>query len=271
MNFLERFAIYWNDYKFLAATLGLVLWVFLVRYVVQHFQEMMMRFTHRPGSAANEAFTHTASIPAGIALFLVGIWLFSEISGMGSPALVWVREGTVFGLLLLVTFFVFRFTDEMVHLQTDQYNKSSSLIHMAGWITKGAALTLFVLIVLELAGIPTTSVMIVLAILLFVLGAYVFLTTQAKNKTANTGNVESQLNMSGDGGGIEKELATGAQIKLENGPEGTILEVGWQSTRIQNQEGGLLIVPNARVHQSLVRVTRVAPTPTEEKVPAAWN
>lgn len=257
MNFLERFAIYWNDYKFLAATLGLVLWVFLVRYVVQHFQEMMMRFTHRPGSAANEAFTHTASIPAGIALFLVGIWLFSEISGMGSPALVWVREGTVFGLLLLVTFFVFRFTDEMVHLQTDQYNKSSSLIHMAGWITKGAALTLFVLIVLELAGIPTTSVMIVLAILLFVLGL------ASKEILANI--------LSGYLLKFEKELATGAQIKLENGPEGTILEVGWQSTRIQNQEGGLLIVPNARVHQSLVRVTRVAPTPTEEKVPAAWN
>src|SRR3989338_3682930 len=47
---------------------------------------------------------------------------------------------------------------------------------------------------------------VIVIILLFVLGAYVFLTTQAKNKTANTGNVESQLNMSGDGGGIENGL-----------------------------------------------------------------
>src|SRR3989344_6808559 len=43
-------------------------------------------------------------------------------------------------------------------------------------------------------------------ILLFVLGTYVFLTTQAKNKAANTGNVESQLNMPGDEGGVENGL-----------------------------------------------------------------
>lgn len=52
--------------------------------------------------------------------------------------------------------------------------------------------------------------------------------------------------------GTDKPFKVGDFIRLENGVEGTVEEVGWRSTRIKASQGQFVVVPNRTIAQSVI-------------------
>ena len=47
-------------------------------------------------------------------------------------------------------------------------------------------------------------------------------------------------------------IQVGDYIKLEGGPEGYVAEIGWRSTRIRTLPNNIVIIPNAKVSESMI-------------------
>jgi small-conductance mechanosensitive channel len=104
-------------------------------------------------------------------------------------------------------------------------------------------LLLALLVVLELWGMPTTPVLLV--ILVLVLVGIFFLRDAMPNLAAGF-----QLSAS-------QQVRTGDYIKLESGEEGQVTSIGWRSTQLRALDGRTVIVPNRRLlGQTLVNYGR---------------
>ncbi len=55
-------------------------------------------------------------------------------------------------------------------------------------------------------------------------------------------------------------IGVGDFIELQGGPSGTVLDIGWRSTKMQTLEGNLVILPNSKVVDSIV-TNYQTPTP----------
>src|SRR3972149_4116414 len=51
---------------------------------------------------------------------------------------------------------------------------------------------------------------------------------------------------------MEKPLRVGGYVKLESGQEGYVTDVGWRTTRIRMLPNNMIIVPHAKLAQSIV-------------------
>ncbi len=51
---------------------------------------------------------------------------------------------------------------------------------------------------------------------------------------------------------IDRPVQVGDAVRLENGQEGEVEDIGWRSTRIRSEGGDLIIVPNAKLAQSIL-------------------
>src|SRR5205823_797479 len=51
---------------------------------------------------------------------------------------------------------------------------------------------------------------------------------------------------------LDKPIRIGDTVKLESGHEGTMLAIGWRTTRLRNTSGEIIVVPNNKVVQSVL-------------------
>ncbi|MCX5858960.1 MAG: mechanosensitive ion channel [Proteobacteria bacterium] len=59
---------------------------------------------------------------------------------------------------------------------------------------------------------------------------------------------------------IGGQIRVGDQIKLQSGEEGQVVDTDWRSTRIRNQQNNLIIIPNAKLSQTII--TKILPPQT---------
>ena len=51
---------------------------------------------------------------------------------------------------------------------------------------------------------------------------------------------------------LEKQLRVGDEVKLDNGLEGCVVDFSWRSTRLRTSTNSLVLVPNAKIAQSII-------------------
>ena len=51
---------------------------------------------------------------------------------------------------------------------------------------------------------------------------------------------------------IDRPVRVGDTVRLENGQEGEVEDIGWRSTRIRSGSDELIVVPNAKLAQSIL-------------------
>ncbi len=61
---------------------------------------------------------------------------------------------------------------------------------------------------------------------------------------------------------VSGQTSIGDFVKLDSGLEGYIVDVNWRSTKIQMESGSVIIVPNAKLSQSIVTVIANHPPPS---------
>ncbi len=105
-------------------------------------------------------------------------------------------------------------------------------------IAKIALAVIGVLVLLDAWGAPTTPIVILLAVAIFV-AALSFRDTLM--------NLISGLQLA-----QSEQIKVGDYIRLESGESGYVVDIDWKNTQIRGLNGNLILVPNSRLLQSAV-------------------
>jgi DNA-binding CsgD family transcriptional regulator len=120
-------------------------------------------------------------------------------------------------------------------------------------ITRAAILAVFALVALDIWGVPTGPLLLVIAVAAMLI--LLSLRDAAPNFLAGF-----QIH-------TWQYIKVGDSIRLENGEEGRITQIGWSNTYLQTIEGDCIIIPNSQLtRQKVVKIDPQFEKPTQTKL-----
>ena len=172
---------------------------------------------------------------------LIGTWLFSSLVYPPFSSILpaeWVKNGLSALLILSVTVFVSRLSTRLVRLTMAREDvplpSSTIFVNLARISVWAIGLTM----VLSAFGIKVSALVAALG----VVGLAVSLGLQD-----TLANLFSGLQIV-----LSKIIEPGEQVRLSTGEEGTVVDVTWRQTTIENATGDLVIVPNQIIGRALL-------------------
>jgi small-conductance mechanosensitive channel len=209
---------------------GLSLWKFVLRY--------FSRAAARSGTQWDNVFIAAAKTPVNLFIFAFAGWIgerYMRLPGGWDQTLDQaIRVIVILGLLL----FVDRFLREAVELYRHHlgaYNLTRGFVRV---FVRLFALAIGGLIILDTLHISITPLIASLG----VGGLAVGLALQG-----TLSNLFAGVQVIGT-----QPIRVGDFVKLESGEEGYVIEIGWRATRIRMLPNNTVIIPNARLADSVI-------------------
>lgn len=172
---------------------------------------------------------------------LLGIAVSSRLLGEALP---WRYLGEVAGrtssalLVLGLGLLALRLTGMAVKALSTRVGLPSAQLSIVENLSRAAVGVTFALAALQTVGVPVTP-------MLTALGVGGLAAALALQSTLSNAVAGLQLIASG-------QVRRGDRLKLEDGSEGIVEDVGWRSTSIRLPSGDLLLVPNSRMASMLL-------------------
>lgn len=149
-----------------------------------------------------------------------------------------VNDVLVIVLILSVTIAVGRFLAASVVFYADRLGLAIAVTGLTTVLVKGVVYLCGALVLLNTLGISITPILTALG----VGGLAVALALQG-----SLANLFAGIHIL-----VEKPIHMGDYIKLESGQEGYVVDIGWRTTRIRMLANNMVIVPNAKLAESIV-------------------
>ncbi|MBZ0160529.1 MAG: mechanosensitive ion channel family protein [bacterium] len=149
-----------------------------------------------------------------------------------------INDALVIVLILSVTIAVGRFLAASVVSYADRLGLAIAATGLATALVKGVVYLCGALVLLSTLGISITPILTALG----VGGLAVALALQG-----SLTNLFAGIHIL-----VEKPVRVGDYIKLESSQEGYVVDIGWQTTRIRMLPNNMVIVPNAKLAESIV-------------------
>lgn len=149
-----------------------------------------------------------------------------------------VNDVLVIVLILSVTIAVGRFLAVSVVSYADRLGLAIAVTGLTTALVKGVVYLCGALVLLNTLGISITPILTALG----VGGLAVALALQG-----SLANLFAGIHIL-----VEKPIHVGDYIKLESGQEGYVVDIGWRTTRIRMLPNNMVIVPNAKLAESIV-------------------
>ena len=173
------------------------------------------------------------------------LWCVTVSAALGlavSPVTArWKSPGSD-GLWTLLVFSLaltaFNLADQLIPMYGDKFQLSQRIIKLTGTIAKAIIIVIGILLLLEIWGVPTSPILLVIALVVLV-AALAFRET-LPNLLAGF-----QLNTT-------EQVKVGDYIKLETGEEGYVRAIDWRMTQIEALDQSTIFVPNRKLVQSTV-------------------
>jgi small-conductance mechanosensitive channel len=134
-------------------------------------------------------------------------------------------------------------TTGMIFFYGRKYNLTRRAVFITRNVTRIVILGIAVLVILGIWGVPTSPVLLVIAILILI--AVIAFRDAAPNLFASFQLAAGQ------------EIKVGDYIKLDTGGEGYVKEMSWNNTRLQASDGSIILVPNNMlIHRKIINYGR---------------
>ncbi len=149
-----------------------------------------------------------------------------------------VNDALVIVLILSVTIAVGRFLAASLASYADRLGLEVAVTGLTTALVKGVVYLCGALVLLNTLGISITPILTTLG----VGGLAVALALQG-----SLANLFAGIHIL-----VEKPIHVGDYIKLESGQEGYVVDIGWRTTRIRVLANNMVVVPNAKLAESIV-------------------
>lgn len=199
----------------------------------------LARLAHRTEGKLDDLALSTFRLPSLLWCLVLGVYIgLTATPAMPTRIGQLVNDVLVIVLILSVTIAVGRFLAASVVFYADRLGLAIAVTGLTTALVKGVIYLCGALVLLNTLGISITPILTALG----VGGLAVALALQG-----SLANLFAGIHIL-----VEKPIHVGDYIKLESGQEGYVVDIGWRTTRIRMLPNNMVIVPNAKLAESIV-------------------
>lgn len=218
-----------------AASLASVLALWLLKTLIMG---RLKQWSAKTAQRWDDVLVHAISFPANFLIIASGIVIFMSLLSVSEET----GKFLTIALQACVVIAAVMFLDRFVKGFLDAYASKSFFSNVSHSLTKGILrgfiIGLGVLIFLDLIGISITPI-------LASLGIGSLAVALALQDTLS--NFFAGIYVS-----IDKPVNVGDFIRLENGDEGYVTDIGWRNTRIRTLPNNVIVIPNSKLTSAII-------------------
>ncbi len=223
----------------LAAPLAAAVGVSFVLLVLRHYLlRWVERVARRERSSLDEVFLASLRTPTILWCFALGVAAGLEAAPLPRRLTGWGSSVVAALVILSVSLVVANLLARSLHRLAQRIHIETAVTGLGTILLKALILTVGILLVLSTLGVAISPFLAALG----VGGLAVSLALQD-----TLGNLFAGVHIL-----VEQPVRVGDYVKLETGQEGRVTDIGWRTTRIRMLPNNMVIVPNAKLAQSII-------------------
>jgi small-conductance mechanosensitive channel len=233
---------YWlhalSNRSYLIAGASYLGWIALCWFFIKYFNRLASRLVARTETKIDDIVLREVQLPLWLLLIVLGFLVVARTVGLPAHTLPRIERFAELTAVFIVIYFLARLALGLAKLAAESNaglkNAMPTFARLANLVIWGSGL----LILMDTFGISVTPVLASLGIA----GLAVGLALQD-----TLGNFFAGLYIS-----VNQPFGVGDYIELDGGLKGYVTAIGWRETRIKTLPNNLVIVPNAKLSQSVV-------------------
>ncbi len=212
--------------------------LFVVRYILLKY---LKKLSEKTETKADDIILDSFRTPSFYWVIAISIYVtisFANIPQEYSQISVYLTKAVYIIIILSVTLALANMSGRLLKDYVQSSNLSLPTTGLAYTIVKGVIILLGFLIILNYLGISITPLITALG----VGGLAVALALQD-----TLANLFAGVHIM-----VEKSIRVGDFIRLENGLEGYVEDIGWRTTKIKMLANNIVVIPNNKLSQSII-------------------
>lgn len=234
--------------------LGIFVGVLLIGYGVRAWlYRLLARWAEQSATRLDDVILQATKIPSLLWILLISAVIARQAVELDTELGQTLDRVLIAVLILSLTLVAARLLIALIQHYSAQARTVLPLTGLTQTFIQGLVLTVGVLILLGTLGINITP-------LLTALGIGGLAVALALQDTLS--NLFAGLHIL-----LAKQIFVGQRIKLDSGEEGYVTDIGWRSTTLRSPANHLIIIPNAKLAQSIITNYNMPDPPVNIVVP----
>jgi len=200
--------------------------------------KIIHRWSEKTRTRMDDIFVRAVRLPSIFWVVAIGLYFAVGMSELPKEYIAYAFKGLHALVILSVTFMAANLASRLTISSIGKAEIPLQTTGLSQVVIKGIVITTGFLILLETLGISITPLLTALG----VGGLAVALALQD-----TLGNLFAGMHIL-----MEKSIRVGDFVKLETGQEGYVADIGWRTTRVRMLPNNIVIIPNAKLAQSVV-------------------
>ncbi len=226
------------DYKFALIILIVAASAAALLLLRKFIFRMLYRTAKKTNTTIDDLLLEGLEGPSAILIVALALYISIRLSGLTEAYMAYAVKGMYLSLMLTVTMGLANISGRLLAFFLTKADLPISVTGLLNAVAKVTVYAIGVLMMLNFIGISITPIITALG----VGGLAMALALQD-----TLSNLFAGMHIL-----AEHTIRIGDFIRLENGQEGTVVDISWRTTRIRMQQNTMIIVPNSKLSQSVV-------------------
>jgi len=205
-------------------------------------RKVLFRILHRlakkTDSQIDDLLIAGLEAPSVILIIALALYISIRLSELPDTYMVSAAKGMYLSLILTVTMGLANISGRLLAYFLKKVDLPISVTGLLNAVARALVYAIGILMMLNFLGVSITPIITALG----VGGLAMALALQD-----TLSNLFAGIHIL-----AEHTIRVGDFIRLENGQEGVVVDIGWRTTRIRMQQNNMVIVPNSKLSQSVV-------------------
>jgi small-conductance mechanosensitive channel len=199
---------------------------------------LLHRLSEKTDSQIDNLLIAGLEAPSAILIIALALYISIRLSELPETYMVYAAKGMYLSLILTVTMGIANISGRLLAFFLKKVDLPISVTSLLNAVARALVYAIGILMMLNQLGVSITPIITALG----VGGLAMALALQD-----TLSNLFAGIHIL-----AEHTIRVNDFIRLENGQEGVVVDIGWRTTRIRMQQNNMVIVPNSKLSQSVV-------------------
>jgi small-conductance mechanosensitive channel len=227
-----------SDNRYLFAFIAYLLWLLLCWLLVKYLDKIGERLVSKTPTKVDNIILREVQFPVWLILIIVGFFVVARTVGLPPKITPYINRFTQLSVSFFIIYFVLRLGINLIRLAGETNTALKNMVQTMSRFTNILTWIIASLMLMDIFGISLTPVLASLGIAGIAIGL-------ALQDTLS--NFFAGLYIL-----INQPIRIGDFVELENGLKGHVQTIGWRETRLQTPGNNTVVVPNAKLSQSVI-------------------
>ncbi|MFH1542504.1 MAG: mechanosensitive ion channel family protein [bacterium] len=237
-NQIEQLVLTLTDYRYLVAIIAFGLWLIFCWLFIKYFDKFVEKIVKQTTTKVDNIILNEAQLPLWVIMIIIGFFVISRTVGLPSKITPYIDRFSQLATIFIIVYFAIRVFSNLLRLAS---RRNDGLANMTPTFSRMANILVWgigILMLMDIFGISLTPMLASLGIAGLAVGL-------ALQETLS--NFFSGVYIL-----ISQPVRIGDYIELENGLKGYVISIGWRETRIKMLQNNTVVIPNAKLAQSVI-------------------